>query len=386
MADKRSMGGSDEDGIFFISGEQLEIFDEISAKIRGKKEFHETLSERFVSTELFQAVGKLRLKADSKNCETLLDELITNLSESIRDQIVYVPLQGIVIAGPVQETKFGCVTLFRMDETRLDEALGYSKTVFGNANADFLGRTVAAFECRAESTRAVEWAKEEVSRALDILWYAMPFFEHYAVILKSFSFGIDGTVPESRLCPVMRRERQEPGAAMDWESSSTSPFRLDQSTIQRVNDVGGARLSLALQKTRASQTDFEKIMLRAVHWFANAQIEQERENELLSLVTCLETFLTPKDGNPIGTAIAEGTALLLEEDLEPRKHMKKRVKELYNMRSGVSHGGEKAIPDAKLEELRDITKRFVEKMIGMVDNFESQKALLQHIEDKKLGP
>jgi hypothetical protein len=99
----------------------------------------------------------------------------------------------------------------------------------------------------------------------------------------------------------------------------------------------------------------------------------------------LETFLTPRDGNPIGTAISEGAALLLETTLEERRRMKNRFHELYRLRSGVSHGGEKSISDDAIKELREIVRRLVASMIEFLDKMTSQKDLLQYIEDLKLS-
>lgn len=140
-----------------------------------------------------------------------------------------------------------------------------------------------------------------------------------------------------------------------------------------------------LEKPAEALADIERVLLRGLHWFGNALGHEEAENELLSLTTCLEAFLTPRDGNPIGTAIAEGIAILLSDQLEERKRLKKRVKDLYGKRSGVSHGGKKAVLESDLIELRDISKRLVHKVITLLGSVSSQKELLTVIEDAKLG-
>jgi hypothetical protein len=56
-------------------------------------------------------------------------------------------------------------------------------------------------------------------------------------------------------------------------------------------------------------------------------------------------------GSPIGTALAEGVALLLDDTLDARRALKKRMKELYGKRSAVSHGGGKAILDVEYAEM-----------------------------------
>ena len=61
--------------------------------------------------------------------------------------------------------------------------------------------------------------------------------------------------------------------------------------------------------------------MRTIYWYANSQRQFEIENQLLNLIISLETLLTPRDGNPIGTAIAEGLHLarfLAAHDI-PRK-------------------------------------------------------------------
>ncbi len=144
-------------------------------------------------------------------------------------------------------------------------------------------------------------------------------------------------------------------------------------------------VSAILAKPVSALSDFERVLLRGLHWFGNALPQKEPENELLSLVTCLETFLTPRDGNPIGTAIAEGVALLLGNTLDERKKLKKRVKDLYGKRSSVSHGGEKAVLESDLIELREIAKNFIQRMISLGKRIQSQKELLEMIEDQKLA-
>ncbi len=163
------------------------------------------------------------------------------------------------------------------------------------------------------------------------------------------------------------------------------PFHVYKETIEKLHECGAMDVAAILAKQESALTDFERTLLRGIHWFGNALCQKEPENELLSLVSCLETFLTPDDSNPIGTAIAEGVALLLGTTLEERRKLKKKVKELYAKRSGVSHGGKKAVLEFELSELRELTKRLIQQMILLCKTLQSKKQLLEMIEDKKLG-
>ena len=61
------------------------------------------------------------------------------------------------------------------------------------------------------------------------------------------------------------------------------------------------------------------------------------------------------------------------------------VKRLYGKRSGVSHGGRKAILETDLTQLEAITQAMTVVMIRRKDEFSSQEDLLDWIEEQKLG-
>ena len=65
-----------------------------------------------------------------------------------------------------------------------------------------------------------------------------------------------------------------------------------------------------LKKEEASQTNFERYILRSIHWFANAQTPMQPEYILLSLMSSIEAFLNPPDHEKVTTAIIEGVTAL----------------------------------------------------------------------------
>ena len=104
----------------------------------------------------------------------------------------------------------------------------------------------------------------------------------------------------------------------------------------------------------------------------------------MNLTSCLETFLTPGDPNEkISNSIAEGVAFVLGNGRVERRQLKEKVKDLYNKRSRVSHGGHSAIQTSDLEALRTITGNFLNQMIQRMDEFQSRDALNEWIEEQK---
>jgi hypothetical protein len=126
-------------------------------------------------------------------------------------------------------------------------------------------------------------------------------------------------------------------------------------------------------------------LLRGLHWYANAQTRTDPADRVRDLVTCLEVYLTPKDGNPIGTAVAEAAAIIVARDLQDRKRMKKKIKELYSLRSAVSHGGRTSVLQQDVHDLGQIVGQLTMTLIDKLDEFTSRKDLLDWVEDQKLG-
>lgn len=71
-----------------------------------------------------------------------------------------------------------------------------------------------------------------------------------------------------------------------------TPFEFSPQNVEIMKRLGVFEVSAILRKPHKKQTDFEETLLRGIHWFADAQVQPEVENRLLSLIACLETFLT----------------------------------------------------------------------------------------------
>ena len=72
--------------------------------------------------------------------------------------------------------------------------------------------------------------------------------------------------------------------------------------------------------------------------------------------------------------------------LEERKALKKRVQKLYSMRSAVTHGGRKAVPEEDVAELTALAQTVIMRMIARRGDFEDRDALLDWILEQKLAP
>jgi hypothetical protein len=161
------------------------------------------------------------------------------------------------------------------------------------------------------------------------------------------------------------------------------PLVLDDQAIDRMRAIGVFDLSDLIVKP--ARTEFEDVILRAVHWLASAQAQAENENALLNLVTCLETFFKAEAGMPIMATIAEGVALLTATGTEDRKLRKGRVAYFYGKRSKLTHEGDGKITTADLEDLTQICRDLTLLLIKYRDKFAGHKQFRNWLEDQKLG-
>jgi hypothetical protein len=230
----------------------------------------------------------------------------------------------------------------------------------------------------AEPIRAREIALEETHLALDLLRYAILFLFDKE---RPRAVGVLGEVSEdNRVAVAIRTDNR--GTSYNIERTNF-PLELDDSAIERMRAIGVFALSDLIVKTK--KTDFEDVILRAVHWLASAQTQNENENALLNLVTCLETFFKAEAGTPISATIAEGVAMLTASGLEERKRRKVRVSYFYGKRSKLTHEGDGKITNAELGELTLICRDLTLLMIRNRDKFEGHKEFRNWLEDQKLS-
>jgi hypothetical protein len=378
--------------ISFLAGEKnvgfrdsdADAFQELSSKFYQECGWGDKYSEQYVSELLQKILADIYASNTTVTAEASLTKQLAIYKAYQKRHFVFVALAGITLHVPA--FKLGRVKIMQPSEQDLllrlgrNMAMNPGKYIFETLK----GKVLAEFEAVAEPIRAKEMAVEESRRALEVLRYAIPFIYQAGYKDLGLNVSIAGDLPHDDSLTFVMPSADDRSMTVTWEHRRPAiPLHINSESLATLNECGAMAVGAFLEKPVASLTEIERILLRGLHWFGNALCHGEAENELLSLTTCLETFLTPRDGNPIGTAIAEGVAFLLGDSLEERKRLKKRVKELYGKRSAVSHGGEKAVLDSDLVELREFAKRLIQKVIALRASVTSQKALMELIEDSK---
>jgi hypothetical protein len=320
---------------------------------------------------------------------------------TMQEHTVHIPLVGIQLHTDM--SPIGRVVLRKMEGAQFDALSQRVETIIRQSDGtaeeieqlvltqlpqildSFRETVIAEFRMAGETEQAKTAAEAACRRTLDLLRYAIPVLYPQQ---PDVMVGIQGEVHNGARSRVTLAIADD-GGRFTWQFQAVdtrTPFIISPDTIEAMTRLGIFEVTKILEKPDREWTDFENTLLDAIHWFANAQIEFELPYRLLSLITCLETFLTPQDGNPIGTAIAEGVAIIIGTTLDERKQLKKRVQKLYSMRSAVTHGGRKEVPDADVAELTTLAQTVIMAMIQRKDTLQDRDALLEWILEQKLAP
>ncbi|EAZ91699.1 HEPN domain-containing protein [Crocosphaera chwakensis] len=340
---------------FNLSNKYLDKYENFKKKIMLKGKWFDKFTESSISSRLDNLLIDAVQYQDSNRLLLLLNKIIDYFDNYHEKVTVYLPIDGMIFEEDYLE--IGDIVL---KQERVKEEENFRKQLF------------AEYTTIAEEKRAIERAEEETRRIIDIL--------RYANAPSKTVIGIRGDInPIHYTVPIISRGELIYMKINQGVSENTTHF------IESMKDKGLFELAKLLKKDYSELSEFERTIFRGIHWISLSQIQREPENELLNLITCLETFLTAEYGNPITNTIAEGVAIILESELEKRKIIKQSIKEFYKNRSKISHGGNKAILTSDLDKLRKLVIEFTQKMIDLRREFQDRKSLLQWIEDQKLG-
>jgi len=363
----------------------VNIIKSTTSHVLTHKSWGAQVSESFARKRLLELVRALLTDRDSACESRLLAAFIADFPKAIDRQTVYVPIFGVRIEG--SPWKIGKVQLVNVTAEIIDAACSGTPEVCSHLlRSTIAPGTSAVYEVEAEPEKAKELAFEETRRAIDLLRFSVILKPE--LVLGKIVIALEEDInlqPENRLIAIIPQDFAS--LQVHWRGATRHhvDWVLTKELIEELDRIGFRQLSATLGKPYAQTSEFEKALIRSVHWIANSQFQFDNENKLLSLITSLEVLLTPKDGNPIGTAIAEAVALICSGELTERKTIKRRLKELYRRRSSVSHGGHTAVGQSDLAELSKLAQETVLWMIGRIDDFKTLTDVFEWIENKKLG-
>jgi Apea-like HEPN len=363
---------------FALVDEGAEKYDSITREFLEKLKWSEKYTESNTEKKLRELVSKAIEGKGNTFLENMLQKMVDEYDSINQLASVFLPIDGISI---MKDLEFGEFT-FRKNSPELKERITrmFAKAVEKTSNTKkakkifktdvskkleqmFEHQVIAEFKVIAEASRAQEIALRKMRRTLDIIRTSIPLL--YSSNFK-IEVGIGGEVPPSSF--ITFSVSNQSANINETLLSPDRAYELDKKSMKKMEDCG---LLIALELFKMQDKDtvnpIQESYLQAIHWLANAQSQRERENKFLSLVTCLETFLAPEkdSGLPITNTVAESYVFLIfsgsdlksaskkskETPYELRKRVKKRIKELYDIRSKITHGGKVYLTEKDMNDL-----------------------------------
>jgi hypothetical protein len=162
-------------------------------------------------------------------------------------------------------------------------------------------------------------------------------------------------------------------------------LQLEERHLAKMRTDGFGPLIDALGKDDDDRTEFEKIMLRSMHWIADGERQRSPENRITSYITAIDMFFSSK-GGPVTRDVTEGSAIVLGPTLEQRRMIVKKVEHLYDMRSKVSHGGKRVADEDAVLEIKYLAINLLAKLSAMSGQFTTREAFRSWMVDQRLSP
>ncbi|BCL83664.1 hypothetical protein ccbrp13_61290 [Ktedonobacteria bacterium brp13] len=358
-----------------------------------KEQWEKKCTESYISSALKELLFSAYKEENTEKRKKIAWEQFSKLVEEVENYsqecITFIPIGHIQLM--VDKVKIGNnFTLVTVTDQMINEYLLHLGKDVENWLRSLRSKVCVEYRCIAHTDRAIDRAHEECERVFDLLRYTIYMTTPTPDKFHKFRIGRLEEVPQFiRENIVIASDYKEVHTRSSYYNGTYyngtyETFLINQDIIEKMHDLKIFELATLIDK-ELDKDSFDEVILRGLYWFSKSQVQEVKENKFLNLMTVLETFLTRRDTDKITQTVAEGTAFVLEKELEQRKNKKKRIIDLYNNRSRISHGGHSAMLEADLEELEHIVAKFLTSMIERKDEFKTCKDLWDWIEDQKFA-
>jgi hypothetical protein len=313
-----------------------------------------------------------------------LSDLFASYEDYTEIHSAYLILDGVRV---YQDLNLGGVDIFYCNGEKFDEMLRLGQfesdkddekskaqleSYVTKLRSQFVEKTLMRYKACAEPFKVNELAIEQCRRVIDLLRYAARSIEH-----KSYRIGFEG---ENKGTDNFILSKSFIGNF----PNTPKDFRLDGEAYELMRGIGVFPLSELLLKPVSSLTEIEDSLLNAVRWFASAVNQVEENVSFLHFVICLESLFTSIDKSiPIASTISDSVAFLCADTKSQRVKIKREVKDLYDLRSSIAHGGKHAVAAPRLDRVAIAAQASIRKIIDHKDSLITKVDLARYIDELK---
>jgi hypothetical protein len=149
------------------------------------------------------------------------------------------------------------------------------------------------------------------------------------------------------------------------------------------------RLGLDTLVSASIKTDqLGKRIWQAAQWLLESRMDSSAPAAVIKTSIALESLLGASDNEPLRATLSERSAFLLSDDPRLRAKASKLVRDFYDVRSRIVHGGQKIQLTQSIRLLEAVDRLVFLLMITIADNvgsFGSFDALKKWVDDQRWG-
>jgi hypothetical protein len=373
--------------------ETRDAVNDVTSKVSERRHWTRKWSDDYIRTAFSRALSELGDRSPQQ-IESALRKMVETLDETPKSVKVVFAVGGVSLTDG--EITIGSTILYRMDNERrerlrtafdgildttkdTEEARSYLRQQTNRFLESFGELTVAEVPAVGDADRAKEDATQVSEPVFDFLQLIAAIEEPSERQIRI----IPGGDLMARQPPRFVISDDETEA--HWDQKLAFGFRLEltQARVENVINFGLQSVVDAIAK-REERSEFDDMLLNAMHWIADAERQEQLENKITSYMTAMELFFTVEDG-PIVRDLSESVAFLLGNTLENRKRVKKLVARLYGLRSKVSHEGHRSALSRDVVELKTIAINVLILMSRLANRLEGKVDVQQLFADLRLS-
>ena len=115
------------------------------------------------------------------------------------------------------------------------------------------------------------------------------------------------------------------------------------------------------------RTELEEKILSSIEWIGKAIYEPDKRKSIIQYVFAIENLLMYNEGKIITPSIvsqlSESLAFILGSNLEERKRITKEFRDVYTVRSAITHGGNKVVDYRNLENAMLLSRGLITNLL-----------------------
>lgn len=235
---------------------------------------------------------------------------------------------------------------------------------------DLLGiETVVWCTYAAEDTRARELSLDTMHWVVILFRYAYMAIHHSN---GRTAIGIAPHLTPANLVIARDHDGKPRLSAAVPPAESLDYFPVFHSTREKMRKAGVFVFSSILEGSDNGRTleprSFRFTLLQALRWTVDSLDQTNNASKILAMTVGLETLFS-EDRYNLGSQVADGTAMVLARDPVEREKISKKVKDLYDKRSAVTHGRGTSVSDADVLEMQDMATSVIAVLCHHADDY-----------------